>query len=204
MKCKVCNQTLFCRIEEDPIYDYSEGTWAINKISFCPSCNEVIERKIPFKPRLSIKQQDKICFLIGEWYIFTKGDYLGTHHLGRDKEKLKSLLCSSKEVPGEEQDPDTFTLNSFSKNEIRRVVMEWAENRKNGYNTPEIFMENATSLCDILCDMQFFLSTSKILKLINQRMQDLSENEGETTDFQYGQLVAFDLVKNLLRNNNGF
>ncbi len=44
---------------------------------------------IPFTP----KQIDHICFQIGEWYLGMKPLLEGTHNLGYQKEKLKTMIC---------------------------------------------------------------------------------------------------------------
>lgn len=42
---------------------------------------------------LTYAQQDKVCYLIGEWYLKWKSQFKGEHPLGIAKEELKQILC---------------------------------------------------------------------------------------------------------------
>ena len=48
---------------------------------------------------LTYDQQDRICFLIGDWYINVKNNLINyesnTHCLGFQKEILKCMLCEN-------------------------------------------------------------------------------------------------------------
>lgn len=55
---------------------------------------------------LTEKQQDEICYLIGEWYLTWKHGLINwenkTHRLGYAKEKLKEMICGS--IPETQED----------------------------------------------------------------------------------------------------
>jgi hypothetical protein len=47
------------------------------------------------------EQEEWLCYLIGEWYLFWKGkicDKNGTHSLGKAKEHLKAIICNDEEL----------------------------------------------------------------------------------------------------------
>lgn len=63
-------------------------------VGICESVNNQYDSN---ELNLSENQKDKICFIIGEWYLEWKEKLVNydnrTHQLGLAKEKLKLLLC---------------------------------------------------------------------------------------------------------------